>query len=153
VRDGSEPVLPPQLTPIFSSSFFAFTRCTSKPSSLGFMPNARPMSWVRKKVRMLSLSLVLPDANALADAIEAVVADPNFTTVVEELEPEFQRQAEDWSSPFLGQVIIEHVSPGLIDGFITSDASPGQVTVESRRALFDPSEFIAFCRKGKFEIN
>ena len=114
------------------------------------------MSWVRKKVGMFSFSLVLPDANALADAIEAVLADPNFTTVVEELEPELQRQAEDLSSPFWGQLIIEHVSPGLIDGFITSNASPGQVTVEPPNPdelCSILQEFIAFCRKGEFEIN
>lgn len=116
----------------------------------------QPSEWRGSYIGNCGQIVKASDANALADALEAVLADPNFTTVVEEMEPELQRQTEDWSSPFLGQVIIEHVSSGLIDGFMTSNSSSGQITVEPP----DPDElcsilqeFIAFCRKGEFEIN
>ena len=51
-----------------------------------------------------------------ATDVEALLADPNFATVVSQLAPELPLQAEDWGSPFLGQVTVEHVSAGCQDG-------------------------------------
>ncbi len=71
------------------------------------------------------------DANALADSIEAALADQNFVTVVDELGPEIQKQADEWT--YLSMTITSFPSPD-----------------EYRSAL---QNFVAFCRKGEFEIN
>lgn len=127
-----------------------------KPQGTAPPEDEEPSTWRGSYTGNCGQIVTATDANALADAIEALLTDPNFATVVKELAPELRRQAEDWSSPFLGQVIIEHVSPGPIDGFMTSNSSPGQIIVEppdreELRAVLQ--EFIAFCRKGEFEID
>lgn len=90
-----------------------------------------PDEWRGQYIGNLGQTVTASDANALADAIEAVLTDPNFPTIITELEPEIQKQADGWT-----------YMPITITSFPTPD--------NYRSAL---QEFVIFCRKGQFEIH
>jgi len=96
-----------------------------------YWADEEPHEWRGQYIGNQGQIVTALDANALADAMEAVPADPNIALVLYELRPDIQKQADEWT-----------YFPTTIASFTSPDSY--------RSAL---QKFVIFCRKGEFEIH